>query len=626
MILKMHRPILKSTRFAIVFLIFTYCISFSFAQTSTPTQVMNNVVCSPVTYNQSLEESAKDIAIDSNGDIVLCGSFGPSLDIDHLIYKTDSQGTIIWTKKIDESVYEGSIHVAIDGSNNIIIAGFIMSDIRLFKFDTNGTLLWSTTYDSGEVDYPRGLAVDPAGEIYVVSQYWVGADFASDVLLLKFTSAGTLAWPKLYSPTIDQIPRGIIADPLGGSIIVTTEPASGTDDILTTKFSTIDGSVIWETPFNYGTGIDPQGIDVDSAGNIYVAGSTCCFMPEWHIVKYNPSGTMEWNVIHNSDLSLWPGNVISVDSNGNSYISGIDHSGPNLDIRTVKYDSSGIMIWNEIFDSGMGLHEYYVSSDVSPADETNFYVLGNASFTQWSDWFLYQYNNGGPCLVSATPTVSPTFSMTPSWTPTQTSTQTFTVSPTHTPTYSWTLTPTVSPTPTWTPTWSSTSSVTLSSTSTLTPTVSPTPTWTATWSSTLSVTTTSTSTFTFTMTNTEISTLTNSPSFTATFTPTPVHTFTPTYTATPRPPGVKDVFAYPNPSIAKGINAKVTFTALGPFTEIRMYTLSGDLLTTLRSETGSDLSWNLRGADGSLVSGGLYLWVAKGPFGQTKMGRLAILK
>src|SRR5207302_7042564 len=98
---------------------------------------------------------------------------------------------------------EAYIHSAVDPAGNLFITAYPGikglstlqfspgggSDISVSKFAPDGqTLLFSIYFGSSGLDYPRGIATDPAGNVYVLG--WAGSDDFPIVNAVQPTQAG----------------------------------------------------------------------------------------------------------------------------------------------------------------------------------------------------------------------------------------------------------------------------------------------------------------------------------------------------------------------------------------------------------------------------------------------------
>ena len=164
------------------------------------------------------------VETDSNNDIILVGQ---RADPDHddnralfLMKLSGTDGSITWCKTVGR--WNGGTNqpcVAVDGSNNIIVAGWddVYSNGRVFiwKFDTTGSTVWSKTIDNPENQWDGyelvvgSIDADADGNIYFVGSYMVPnfvTDLSNDTwdgragLVLKMNSESVIQWSKLVGP------------------------------------------------------------------------------------------------------------------------------------------------------------------------------------------------------------------------------------------------------------------------------------------------------------------------------------------------------------------------------------------------------------------------------------------
>ena len=142
------------------------------------------------------------VAIDSSGNIVVGGLVVVDGLINILLVRYTSAGALDTTFNTDGIVTEKlnfgttAYALAIDGSDNIIVAGYDMStqtDIMLAKFDSSGSLVTSFGSDSnGYVRTPVGTFPMARGIVLDGTSIYVTGDSDSRLVVLKYTSAGVL--------------------------------------------------------------------------------------------------------------------------------------------------------------------------------------------------------------------------------------------------------------------------------------------------------------------------------------------------------------------------------------------------------------------------------------------------
>jgi hypothetical protein len=269
----------------------------------------------------------------------------------------------------------------------------------------------------GQLDLDRGwgIAVDRAGNTYVTGSFEGVAKFGSgdstettltssansDVFVAKYDRRGTLVWAKqaggdvaFPSNVFDVADQGrSIAVDEGGNSYVTGQfsgaatfglgdanetvlVSAGNKDIFLVKYDP-DGQLIWAAQAG-GTGYDlPASVAIDRRGRAYITGftfspvavfgageanETAFVMPLGiFVAKYDSNGALIWaRQAGGADDDR--GNAISVDDDGNSYVTGFIVSatatfGPGEDnevrlsatrqsrMFVAKYDESGSLLW-----------------------------------------------------------------------------------------------------------------------------------------------------------------------------------------------------------------------------------------------------------------------------------------
>lgn len=185
------------------------------------------------------------------------------------------------------------------------------------KWGSNGS-------GDGQFTYPRGIAVDASGNIYVCDSY--------NNRVQKFNSSGTFItkWGS-FSTTLDgkfNYPNGIAVDSSGNVYV-----ADGSNH----RIQKFDSSGTFITKWGSSGSGDgqfsfPNGVVVDSSGNVYVADST-----NNRVQKFDSNGTFitKWGSTGSGDGQFYYTRGIAVDASGYVYVSDQNNH------RIQKFDSSG---------------------------------------------------------------------------------------------------------------------------------------------------------------------------------------------------------------------------------------------------------------------------------------------
>ncbi len=183
-----------------------------------------------------------------------------------------------------------------------------------------------------------------------------------------------------------------------GNSLVTGQGAN----ILTTKYNS-DGVIAWQRNFNTSSTKNDYGIAVteDSAGNIYVAGTTdnsgsANF--DVVILKYNVSGALQWSNTFNSSFSKNDiGTALKVDGNGNLYVTASSEgSTTTFDYLLLKYNAAGALQWNKRYDFA-SLIEIPIGVDFDASGNVFITGASASNSTNW-DYTIAKYNTAGTFL------------------------------------------------------------------------------------------------------------------------------------------------------------------------------------------------------------------------------------
>ena len=160
---------------------------------------------------------------------------------DVFLTKYDSSGNILWATVGGGPLLDQGNDVATDRNGNSYIVGAIQTngpnptaqfgnfiltghgdyDWLVVKYDTFGNVVWAKNYGSTFGDIAQGVALDPAGNLYVtgffsstmtVEGVTVTSQGLFDVFLAKFDPNGALLWLKTAGGTGSDIGHGVVID------------------------------------------------------------------------------------------------------------------------------------------------------------------------------------------------------------------------------------------------------------------------------------------------------------------------------------------------------------------------------------------------------------------------------
>lgn len=154
-------------------------------------------------------------------------------------------------------------------------------------------------------------------------------------------------------------------------------------------FMTFFPGLVLAQPFNS----EAHDVVIDSAGNVYVAGSGKVASTDYNYVtvKYNTVGVEQWIATYNgSGNTRDEAFAIALDESGNVFVTGSSGG----DIVTIKYSNSGIRQWVSRYD-GKG-DESDVGKDIVIDEKGEVYVTGKAHDPETDyDYITIKYNAQG---------------------------------------------------------------------------------------------------------------------------------------------------------------------------------------------------------------------------------------
>lgn len=205
------------------------------------------------------EDEAVALAVHPDGGVVIAASsmgLVPSTGFqryDFVTIRYDADGNTLWVRRFDRAgLDDHPVAIGADRLGHVIVAGnatpslFITTAVTL-KYTAQGQLVWGVEYDDPGTTYNPvgGLAVDPAGNAYVVSncrdQSWAGA---TGMLTYKLGPGGQTLWRARAESSWGGIshPSDIELDPSGnvyvtGQVRALDSPSQLDFDFVTIKYA-----------------------------------------------------------------------------------------------------------------------------------------------------------------------------------------------------------------------------------------------------------------------------------------------------------------------------------------------------------------------------------------------------
>ncbi|MHA1427922.1 MAG: SBBP repeat-containing protein [Candidatus Helarchaeota archaeon] len=367
-------------------------------------------------WGGSNDDEGYGIVVDKDDNLYITGatwSFGSGGDI--FIVKYNYNGILLWNSTWGGNNYECGQGLAVDGSNNVYLAGFDGSwsvgpyNAVLLKYDSEGNYCWYRSWgDQNNNDVGTSVAIDCNNNCYLsgyTNQSGVGY-YNAFLVKYKFEFTHLQEWIVTWGSSDFDYAYSVSVDAYKKIYMVgyTDSYGAGSNDVFLVKLDSL-GNQIWNLTWG-GSGDEiGESVTIDAYNNCYLAGLTYSFSAggrDAFLIKYDLDGNQLWN-------RTWGGSgddvavCMTVDKKNNSYITGLTNSSGagDYDIFIVAYNSSGIQLWNRTW----GGPEFEMAQNIAIDDNDNIYITGvTQSFGTASSWdvVLIKYDPAGNQLWNRT--------------------------------------------------------------------------------------------------------------------------------------------------------------------------------------------------------------------------------
>jgi hypothetical protein len=261
---------------------------------------------------------------------------------------------------------------------------------------------WLRQFGTTAADDAEGVAADSVGDVYVVGQTFgslPGQTSAGmiDAFVRKYDPAGNEIWTRQFGSAERDLAKGVAVDGAGNAWVVGEtfgslpgQRSHGGWDAFVRMYDPA-GNEVWTHQFGGGGGERAAGVAFDGTGHAYVVGGTRAALPgqttagdyDAFIRQYDLTGNELWTRQFGSpaeDYAL----AITLDPTGNPVLAGETGgllagaaAAGSLDAFVRKYDPAGNVLWTRQF--GTPRDDFALGAAVTPAGDV--FVVGTTQGT-----------------------------------------------------------------------------------------------------------------------------------------------------------------------------------------------------------------------------------------------------
>lgn len=162
-----------------------------------------------IEYGDGAAQESEGVASDSDGNILIAGTFQGSVDLggevltsagdgDIFVAKLDPDGNLLWSRRYGDDAFQAAARITSDPFGDIVFTGHAAGsvdfgggslpgagafDVYAVKLTADGHHIWSGRYGDGEYQTGQTLTTDPAGDVLLTGYIQGTANFGGGPLM-----------------------------------------------------------------------------------------------------------------------------------------------------------------------------------------------------------------------------------------------------------------------------------------------------------------------------------------------------------------------------------------------------------------------------------------------------------
>lgn len=342
------------------------------------------------TLGTSSSDVAHDVARTDDGGSVVAGTTFSVTDRHSEFYliRTDPQGVPMWERTYGGGGWDVAYGVTATSDGGFAITGYTTTsgaggrDIVLIKTDSQGTLQWTRTFGGSGTDVGRSVVETADRGFAICGSTQSFSTGETKMLLVRTDDAGHELWSRIYGGTLDDDGRSVVETDNGDFLLggATGSFGGGNRDIWLVKVDA-EGEQIWSRTVGISSAFDWASCAVETSdGGAFAVGHGDLHGREllnMQMVRTDGNGDTVWQSRLGEALYDYGTGCLET-TDGDLLALGVSKSGETLKNSgsVVLVDGSGNELWNEVLVEDGSLWVESVEET-----EDGFLVVGSLTST-----------------------------------------------------------------------------------------------------------------------------------------------------------------------------------------------------------------------------------------------------